>query len=63
MSRNWLKSHRGLIYHTVSIEITSMMIKAMTDLTGQFADLLKAEIPDLMATRQQFEGSLHSWRM
>jgi hypothetical protein len=39
------------------------MIKAMTDLTAQLADPLKAEMHDRMATRQQLEGSLHSWRM
>jgi hypothetical protein len=40
-----------------------MMIKAMSDLTTQFTDPLKAEMHDLMVTRQQLEGSLHSWWM
>jgi hypothetical protein len=39
------------------------MIKAMTDLSTQLADPLKAEMHDLMAIRQQLEGSLHSWQM
>jgi rubrerythrin len=51
------------ISKTQDFESIGQLIKEMTDLTTQFAEPIKTEMHDLMTTRQQLEGSLHSWRM